>query len=85
MKNPQLILIIALSLIVCNTVMAQVPWIVPGNNGTTIATDFVGTRDPNSLGFRTNNFERMQIFEPVIPAFNTGFTSCKIIVGGILI
>ncbi|MBL0343109.1 MAG: hypothetical protein IPP71_20920 [Bacteroidetes bacterium] len=43
------------------------------NFGTNIAFDYVGTTDPASFGFRTNALPRMQIFEPFIPAFNTGF------------
>ncbi|MCB0456121.1 MAG: hypothetical protein R2776_00315 [Flavobacteriaceae bacterium] len=36
-------------------------WSLEGNAGTTIANNFLGTTDNNSLAFRTNDAERMQI------------------------
>lgn len=36
-------------------------WMVNGNAGTSIATNFLGTTDNVSMAFRTNNLERMRI------------------------
>ncbi|MDI3321641.1 tail fiber domain-containing protein [Pinibacter soli] len=36
-------------------------WLLKGNSGTNINTDFVGTTDNLDLAFRTNNFERLRI------------------------
>lgn len=36
-------------------------WSLTGNAGTTVATNFMGTIDNNSIAFRSNNLERMRI------------------------
>lgn len=36
-------------------------WSLTGNAGTTVATNFIGTIDNNSVAFRSNNLERMRI------------------------
>ena len=36
-------------------------WSLTGNAGTTVATNFMGTIDNNSVAFRSNNLERMRI------------------------
>ncbi len=36
-------------------------WLLTGNNGTNPTTDFIGTKDAQSLLFKTNNIERMRI------------------------
>ena len=61
MKN-----LLILCLCMCAHVIsfAQAPdWNTLGNNTTIIGTHFLGTRDPMSLGFRTNNIPRMRIYE----------------------
>ncbi len=37
------------------------PWLITGNSGTSVSTNFLGTTDNVSMAFRTNNTERMRI------------------------
>ena len=36
-------------------------WLINGNGNTTVATNFLGTTNNQSVAFRTNNVERMRL------------------------
>lgn len=46
-------------------------WLTTGNNGTTVANNFIGTIDNQSFAIRTNNTERMRILNTGLVGINT--------------
>src|ERR1041385_119596 len=53
----------SLLILICSSMMrsSAQSWLLNGNNGTSPANNFVGTKDNKALVFRTNNIERLRI------------------------
>src|SRR6266542_1552632 len=60
MKNKNIALFTMLLCAAAISANAQ-SWSLTGNSGTSPSTNFIGTKDAQSLVFRTNNVERMRI------------------------